>query len=255
VLHQLGVRLITYDRPGYGNSDRLGRRRVAHAAKDVAAIADHLELDRFAVVGRSGGGPHALACAALLSDRVTRAAALVTLAPPDAAGLDWYAGMAASNVKAYQDQGSFLKRAGGTNADSLMGHLDPEMPVPDRQVVSDVGIRRMLVANFKGALRTRSALDAASAPQPGNRLPHGWIDDVLSFRLPWEFDPMSITRVPVLLWHGERDVFSPVGHFRWLADRIRGATAVLEPDTAHFGALAVLPQVLRWLLDSAVPRR
>ncbi|MEV5498836.1 alpha/beta fold hydrolase [Nonomuraea fuscirosea] len=77
LLYRLGIRLITYDRPGYGDSDRQVGRQVGDVASDVATIADRLGLDRFAVVGRSGGGPHALACAALLGDRVTRAAVLV----------------------------------------------------------------------------------------------------------------------------------------------------------------------------------
>lgn len=81
VLYHLGVHLIATDRPGYGGSDRLMGRQVVHAAADVQAVADHLGLDRFAVVGRSGGAPHALACGALLPDRVHRVAALVSLAP------------------------------------------------------------------------------------------------------------------------------------------------------------------------------
>lgn len=89
VLHRLGVQLISFDRPGYGESDRLEGRRVADAAADVLAIADAYGLDRFAVVGRSGGGPHALACAALLPDRLTRAAVLVGIAPRGAEGLGW----------------------------------------------------------------------------------------------------------------------------------------------------------------------
>lgn len=79
MLYRLGVRLITFDRPGYGDSDRLPGRPVAHAAADVETIADALDLAEFAVVGRSGGAPHALACAALLPHRIARAAALVSL--------------------------------------------------------------------------------------------------------------------------------------------------------------------------------
>ena len=98
VLHRLGVRLISFDRPGYGGSDRLAGRRVADAAADVLAIADAYGLEKFSVVGRSGGGPHALACAALLPERTTKAAVLVGLAPHGADGLDWFDGMAQSNV-------------------------------------------------------------------------------------------------------------------------------------------------------------
>jgi pimeloyl-ACP methyl ester carboxylesterase len=98
VLHGLGVRLITFDRPGYGESDRQEFRQVADVVPDVEAIADALGVEQFAVLGRSGGGPHALACAALLPDRVTRAGILVSLAPWGADGLDWFAGMSDSNI-------------------------------------------------------------------------------------------------------------------------------------------------------------
>jgi pimeloyl-ACP methyl ester carboxylesterase len=95
------VRLIAFDRPGYGWSDRLVSRLVADVVPDVRTIADELGIDKFAVLGRSGGGPHALACAAILPDRITRAGVLVSLAPWAAEGLDWFAGMAESNVREY----------------------------------------------------------------------------------------------------------------------------------------------------------
>jgi pimeloyl-ACP methyl ester carboxylesterase len=101
VLYQLGIRLITFDRPGYGLSDRSFGRTVADIAADVCEIADFLGLDDFAVLGRSGGGPHALACAALLPQRARRVAAMVALAPAQAEGLDWFEGMAASNIRQY----------------------------------------------------------------------------------------------------------------------------------------------------------
>jgi pimeloyl-ACP methyl ester carboxylesterase len=254
ILHQLGVRLIAYDRPGYGGSERLKERSVAHAAADVAAIADQFELKRFAVVGRSGGGPHALACAALLSDRITRAATLVSMAPWQAPGLDWFDGMTASNETAYRkavdvnlSPGSELRAglerdaiAKAQSPESLIPDLGPEMPDADRRIVSDARIRGKLLDNFTGAV----SLDEQRSPKPMD----GWLDDVLSFCKPWGFDPASITR-PVLLWHGEQDVFSPPSHFRWLADHIKGVTAVLEPGSAHFGALLALPRILRWLVD------
>src|SRR5262245_10458430 len=97
VLWRLGVRLISYDRPGYGLSARRFGRRVADVASDVGDVADALGVDTFAVIGRSGGASHALACAALLPERTTRVAALVPLAPPSAEGLDWFEGMTSSN--------------------------------------------------------------------------------------------------------------------------------------------------------------
>lgn len=241
-LYQRGVLLISYDRPGYGGSDRRPGRRVADVAEDVAAVADALGVNRFAVVGRSGGAPHALACAALLPWRVTRAAALVTLAPRDAEGLDWFAGMASSNVEEFhtasRDPERFaaqlIPRSAAIRSDParLLEELRKDLTDDDRRIVSDNGIRSMLMRNYIEALRTS---------------PYGWIDDVLALTGPWGFDPAEI-RVPVLLWHGAKDVFSPAAHSSWLADRIPRATTLVEPGAAHFGALRALPDVLDWLL-------
>jgi pimeloyl-ACP methyl ester carboxylesterase len=245
VLYELGVRLISFDRPGYGGSDRQPGRRVADVARDVEAIADKLDLAKFAVVGRSGGGPHALACAALLPGRVTRAGALVSLAPREAfeaEGLDWFAGMSESNVREFITAASEPERlmetlaqvADQVQADptSLVPALGPELPPADRRVVADKGIRRLLGKNFAEALRESAA---------------GWFDDDLALVTPWGFDPSAI-QVPVLLWHGEMDMFSPVAHTRWLAKRIPGAELWVGPGVAHFGALEVVPDVLSWLI-------
>jgi pimeloyl-ACP methyl ester carboxylesterase len=244
VLYELGVRLITFDRPGYGRSDRQPGRSVADVASDVELIADTLEIDRFAVLGRSGGGPHALACAALLPGRVTRIGALVSLAPWGAAGLDWFAGMAESNVHEYTAAATgeaeltaiLMRSAAAIKADpaSHVTALGPEMPEPDRLIVRDAGLRALLAQNFAEALRGSAV---------------GWIDDALAFCSPWGFEPADI-KVPVLVWQGERDVFTPVGHARWLASQIPGATVLIRPDGAHFGALEVIPDVLSWLTRS-----
>ncbi len=246
VLHRLGIQLITFDRPGYGKSDRHEGRRVADAATDVLTIADAYGLDKFAVVGRSGGGPHALACAALMPDRLTRAAVLVGLAPQGAAGLDWYDGMTQFNVAEYMAaangyqslaaQTEATAEAVRDNPASLLASLHPEMPDSDRRVVADPGIRAQLLETYTEALRTSA---------------DGWIDDVLAFKFPWGFDPATI-RVPVLLWHGAVDNFSPVSHAMWLAQRITSATVVVQAGAAHFSALDVLPDILRWL--SSEPR-
>ncbi|GLX93111.1 alpha/beta hydrolase [Herbidospora sp. NBRC 101105] len=241
VLYRLGIRLITFDRPGYGGSDRDRGRTIASAAHDTAIIADRLGIARFAVVGRSGGAPHALACAALLPDRVVRAAALVGLAPRGADGLDWFEGMTDSNIREFtvaQVGLSAVVASLGAAADQIRADpaskihgLTMEVPESDRRTVSDIGIRRMLLRNFAEGLRDSS---------------DGWVDDVLAFCSDWTFDPAAI-RVPTLLWHGEDDVFSPVSHARWLGRRIPGATLRIEPGAAHFGALHVLPEVLIWL--------
>ncbi|MHA5051348.1 alpha/beta fold hydrolase [Streptomyces sp. SD15] len=241
-LYQRGTRLISYDRPGYGGSDRRPGRRVVDVVQDVAAVADAFEVERFAVVGRSGGGPHALACAALLPERVTRAAALVGLAPRDAEGLDWFAGMAQSNISEFRTaftdperfEAGLIPRSAAIrrNPARLLDELRCDLTDDDRQIVSDTGIRSMLLRNYQEALRTS---------------PYGWIDDVLALTGHWGFDLAEI-RVPVLLWHGAMDAFSPASHASWLAERIPRATVAVEPTAAHFGALPVLPKVLNWLL-------
>ncbi|MFD7257452.1 alpha/beta fold hydrolase [Streptomyces sp. NPDC059874] len=242
VLYQRRMQLIAYDRPGYGGSDRHPGRTVADVAQDVADIADTLGIDKFAVAGRSGGAAGALACAALLPDRVTRTAALVPLAPRDAEDLDWFAGMAASNVREYTTatadpeelSARLIPRADGIRKDPgrLLEELRRELTASDRMIVSDAGLRSMLLRNYSEGLR-RSA--------------YGWIDDMLAFSRPWGFDPADIG-CPVLIWHGELDVFSPVGHSRWLASRIPDATTTIDPAAAHFAALRALPDVLTWLL-------
>jgi len=215
---------------------------VADVVPDVRAIADEMEIERFAVLGRSGGSPHALACAALLAERVTRAAVLVSLAPPDAEGLDWFAGMADSNVREYTSAATdpeamrarLTQAAARIRADpvSHVSTLAPEMPEADRRVMADVGIRTLIMQAHAEALR-----DESNA---------GWIDDVLAFRSPWGFDLADIV-VPVLLWHGQDDVFSPVAHTLWLAKQLPTAILSIRPDTAHFGAIEAIPDVLSWL--------
>jgi pimeloyl-ACP methyl ester carboxylesterase len=222
----------------------MASRLVADVAADVLAIANHLEIERFAVIGRSGGGPHALACAAMLPDRVTRAAVLVSIAPQESEGLDWFAGMAESNIREITTAAAapeslsleLAQTAARIKADPMshVATLGPEMPEADRRVVADTGIRTLLAKNFAEALRYSAA---------------GWIDDALAFCSPWGFN-LSDIRVPVLLWHGEDDVFSPAAHARWMAEQIPTAELLVRPGTAHFGALEVVPDVLSWLIRS-----
>ena len=238
LLYRLGIRLIGYDRPGYGDSDRQTGRTVAAAAADVAAIADALGIDRFAVIGRSGGGPHALACAALMPDRVTEAAVMVGLAPRDAEGLDWFAGMSPANVAAYMVAEFGMEalaariepHAAAIRADPAanLPFLLSELPASDLQVLANIGVRSMLMANFAEAFKHSAA---------------GWIDDVIAFISPWGFEP-SRTTVPVRLWHGDADRFVPLGHARWLAERIAGTTLTIESGAAHFGAVKAMPGMI-----------
>src|SRR5215472_11478333 len=92
-----GLRLICHDRPGYGGAAPQPGRSVADCAADVRVICTELGIDRLAMWGMSGGGPHVLACAALLPDLVTAAASLASFAPYGAEALDYFAGMGQEN--------------------------------------------------------------------------------------------------------------------------------------------------------------
>jgi pimeloyl-ACP methyl ester carboxylesterase len=245
ILYRLGIRLISYGRPGYPGSDRKENRTVGGAAEDVAAIADYFGIARFSVVGRSGGAPHALACAALLEDRVTCAAALGSLAPYDAEGLDWLAGMTNSNRQAYRnaedDLGTLiatLKEHAGrvrSNSESLLRLLWPDLADHDKEVIGNIALRRKIAEVHAEALRESA---------------DGWIDDVIALSRPWGFD-LSAIKAPVMLWHGIDDVFSPVSHTYWLAKRIGSPELVIDNGAAHFGAVEVLPWILNWVVDKA----
>lgn len=259
VLERMGIKLVSYDRPGYGSSTRRERRTVADAGRDVERIADRLGIDRFSVVGRSAGGPHALACAAHLPHRVTKAALLVTVAPPDAAGLDWGGGMASQNVRDYAEVDRDLADAGADLApttrslvqraaevredpESLIKFLMPELAHPDRRVIENRSMRELLTATYAEAVREGSG---------------GWVDDAVALRSPWRFDFCEV-HCPVLLWHGEDDRFSPVAHTRWIADRLRACRSgrarddvvvQIERRAAHFAAFEVFTKVLTWLVE------
>jgi pimeloyl-ACP methyl ester carboxylesterase len=251
VLYRLDIRLICYDRPGYGQSAQHPGRSVADAALDVLAIADELGLDAFSVAGRSGGGPHALACAASekLQTRLRSAAVLVPLAPADADGLDWYDGMNSSNTEGYtavSDQTAWntvveilTEQAVHIRDDPeyLLQFLQTELTEPDRRVVEDFGIRRLLTDTYREAVSGGAA---------------GWIDDMLAFRKPWGFQ-LNAIQIPTLLWHGQDDVFSPASHTRWLAGQIpaKYCTVEMQPGAAHFDAVGVLPRMLTWLRSAA----
>lgn len=249
VLYRLAIRLISYDRPGYGDSTRHPNRKVADAAADVRAIAEAMDIPTFGVVGRSGGGPHALACAALLPKMVTRVAVLVSVAPSNAEGLDWYDGMTPSNTAEYSKADADSAAAATALAErarrirddpeSLLRFLLPELTGEDQRIVGDVAIRRLLSSTYHEALRTG---------------PSGWVDDILAMRAPWGFDPGAV-EAPTMLWHGADDKFSPVAHSYWLADQIRDVQLEVQPGAAHFGAVEVLPRILAWIKEPEEPRR
>ena len=238
------MRLFSYDRPGYGGSTRVEGRNVAQCGVDVTAVCDALEIGRFTVWGVSGGGPHALATAALLPDRVAAAAVIASVAPHDAEGLDFTEGMGEMNVTAFEavlageeahraqfdrDLADFLAATPETVVDVLLTLLGPA----DKAVLSEKLAAFMLESSRAGIIPSSD----------------GWFDDDVVIVEPWGFDLGSIS-VPVLYWHGEQDKFVPFSHGVWLAAHIPGVEARLTADDGH---LTILEQrygdVQGWLLE------
>jgi pimeloyl-ACP methyl ester carboxylesterase len=230
-----GLRLVTWSRPGYGASSRRPGRNVADVADDARQVLDHLGVRECVTAGWSGGGPHALATAALLGDRVTGVLTMASVAPYGGEGLDFLAGMGEGNVVEFgaaldgedalrpllEQEAVGLRDTDGPGIVEALGSVLPDI---DRALLSD-DLGDWLAANCREALR------------PGI---DGWLDDDLAFTQPWGFE-LSALRVPVYVWQGEVDLMVPFDHGRWLAEALPAATGHLELGEGHlsvvFGAL------------------
>jgi pimeloyl-ACP methyl ester carboxylesterase len=226
-----GLRLISYDRPGYGGSAPSPGRSAADCASDVRAICAALGVDRMVTWGISGGGPHVLACAALLPDMVAAAASLASPAPYGAAGLDWFTGMGQENVddvrlmftdedaarqKMAKDRAEFLAATPADLADGMRTLLTP----------TDAAALTGELADWL----THSTQDGLA---PGDQ---GWWDDSWAEVKPWGFELAQIS-VPVLVMHGREDKFVPLSHGEWLAASVPGAEARLLDHDGHLTLL------------------
>jgi pimeloyl-ACP methyl ester carboxylesterase len=243
-----GIHLISYDRPGYGGSSRNKGRDVAACAEDVAAVCDALDVERFCVWGISGGGPHTLATAALLPDRVAAAAALAPVAPFGAEGLDFFEGMGQLNVDdvkaALESDEAHLTRLERERKEFLA--ISPEQLVGSLETLLGPADREVLTGRFASYL-----LESMRVGVEG-RL-DGWFDDGVAFLKPWGFDLASI-RVPVLHWQGEQDKFVPYGHGEWLSRHIPGVESHLSPEDGHLTLIERrIPEVHEWLLERLRP--
>lgn len=233
-----GLRLVGYSRPGSRDSDRHSGRTVADCAADTAAVLDALDLERFYTIGGSGGGPHALACAALLPDRVIVAATIAGVAPADANGLDWVAGMGAENVEEFE-----AVRAGPAALEQFINRWAPDLrTVTGEQVLAELGdlVSPPDAAVLSGEYAEFVAGELREALRSGI---WGWFDDDVAILGDWGFD-LDRIEVPVRIWHGRDDRFVPVSHGLWLARHVAGATAHildghghLSLALGHFGAI------------------
>ena len=222
-----GVRHVTYSRPGYAQSERDAGRTIADCAQDVSAIADALGAERVLVIGASGGGPHALASAALLGERVRATATLGSVAPWDAEGLDWLAGMGQENLEEFgaalageeqlrsylESEGAQLAHATGPELFAALGDLVSE---PDRAALTG-DYAEYLAGCVKAALEGGV---------------WGWFDDDIAFTRPWGFGLGAIA-TPVTIWQGEQDRFVPSAHGQWLGQHVGSARLELRPEHGH----------------------
>ena len=226
-VHRRGLRLVTYSRAGYGGSTRKPGRVVADIAADFAALLDHLGAERSVTLGWSGGGPHTLAVAALLPDRVAGATLIAGVGPYGEPDLDFLAGMGQDNIDEFgaalaghDTLAPALEEAavalGGASVAEMVEQMASLLPEADLAVVKGAA-GEDLVANFAEAVRKGAA---------------GWIDDDLAFTTPWGFDPAAIS-IPAFLWQGDADLMVPFAHGRWLAERIPGAAAHLLAGEGH----------------------
>lgn len=239
-----GIRLFGYSRPGYGGSTPMPGRRIIDTASDVKAIADSLGIDRFAVMGHSGGGGNALACAAAFPKRVVAAASVAGVAPHDAEGLDYFAGMGEYNVQDFKllvkdpkkweennrkDMDQLIK----SGRDEFAGMFASLLSEVDRNALSDDFLDMIIFQAKEGCSKSISGLR----------------DDNLADIMPWGFDPITIS-VPVQIWHGSEDMFVPFQHGKWLASRIPGAEAHLEEGEGHISIFEKrISEIHRWLID------
>jgi pimeloyl-ACP methyl ester carboxylesterase len=233
-----GLRLVLHSRPGYAGSAPRPGRAVADDAADVAAILDALGADRFLTMGWSGGGPHALASAALLPDRCLAAATIAGVAPYAADGLDWLAGMGQENLDEFGAAlagepalTAFLEKAaaemaGVTGADIAAALGDLASDVDKRALTGDFADH--LAENFRASVSTGIA---------------GWRDDDLAFIADWGF-PLDRFRVPVAIWQGAQDRMVPFDHGRWLAAHVAGAHVHLEPAEGHISLIDKLEMIV-----------
>ncbi len=234
------LRLVCMSRPGYASSSRQPGRSVASAARDTAEVLDHLGAETFLSLGWSGGGPHALACAAMLGKRCRGVAVLAGVGPYEMAGVEFAEGMGPENVSEFD--------AAAAGETTLRGWMDAHA-MPFRSVTGE-----FLVQAFGGLLPPvdQDVMQATFAEEMAAVIRRalsqgfdGWIDDDLAFTRPWGFSLGEIA-APVTLWQGEFDLMVPVAHARWMAERIPGARFEFVPGHGH---ISLVTQFRHHILD------
>ena len=236
-----GLRTVVYSRPGFGASSPQPDRLIASAASDVAELLNELGGERFVTIGWSGGGPHALACAALLAGRCAGVACVSSIAPMGT-DLDWFKGMNAGNTEEFS-----LAAAGA----------DAVRPLVERNA-SDYA--KMSAADLGKSLTTRTDLDQGEVATFREFLAltfnrsvvngsHGVMQDDLAFARPWGFDVATVA-APTSVWHGGSDGLVPAAHSEWIAAHVRGARLHILAAESHVSLLlATYREIIRELAE------
>ena len=233
----LNVRVISADRPGYGRSSPQPGRHREDWPSDVAALADHLRVERFAVMGVSSGGPYAVACSGLLPDRVASAGIVCGESdfgwdgawddyPEDAATL--------MRVGSEADAVAWCEAHYGPDGSGLLEGGMGELPPADQAALQDEALVTALITALGEALRQGVG---------------GYAQDIFVQGKPWGFDPSAIV-APVWILHGEADTVVPVSHARHTAEVIPGARLMTLPDHGHVSILSEIPRLTTDLVSS-----
>jgi pimeloyl-ACP methyl ester carboxylesterase len=241
---EVGARVLIYDRPGYGGSDRFRGRRVVDSVADVSAIADSFGIERFAVTGGSWGGPHSLAVAARLPERVTRAACLAGVAPFNMPGFDWFAGMDAVNIEELgwaREGEDVLARELARMTAAWLERLANDPSEPGEAELSEAD--RAVLARSERQETIRRMLNEAFRQGVW-----GYVDDIFCLIQPWGFDVTEI-RVPTRILYGLTDVLVPRQHGEWLAQHVPNAEVVVDEQGGHFLDPDLVTERFGWLVQ------
>lgn len=246
-LAKRGLRYVGFSRAGYGSSTRRPGRAVADVVEDTQVVLDSIGARQAWIAGWSGGGPHALACAALMPDRVLGTALIASVAPYPAEGLDFLDGMGAENVEEFT-------AAIQSPEEALIAFMERSWPVFRAITGGEVGdaLGDLVDEVDYGSIRDEFADWLAALFREGLRESYwGWYDDDMAFVRPWGFEVGAI-RGPVHVWQGAHDRMVPYAHGEWLSAHVGGACAHLLADHGHL-TLAVdsLAEILDELVGAA----
>jgi len=237
-----GICLISYDRPGYGGSTEDPGHTVSSGADDVRAIAEAFGWQRLAVWGRSGGGPYALACAALLPDVAVAVGVVASIAPYGQPGLDYFAGMGERNkddVELFLSDPEAARRRSHDDWREFLAASPEQLAEGIKSLLSPVDAEV-----FTGELADWFTSSIHDGLKPGDQ---GWWDDAVATLNEWGFDLGSI-QTPTKVWHGRQDRFVPVQHGEWIAANVPGAEAEISDTDGHLTLNSRISEIHAWLL-------